>query len=65
MSTPPVTTQIVSVSLGIAGEQRARLSVVNVGTREAELHLLWGSLMLTSPPACRPSTCGACGCTPG
>ncbi len=47
MSTPPVTTQIVSVSLAIAGEQRARLSAVNVGTREAELHLLWGSLMLT------------------
>ncbi len=48
MSTPPVTTQIVSVSLGIAGEQRACLSAVNVGTREAELHLLWwGSLMLT------------------
>jgi len=47
MSNPPVTTQIVSLSLGIAGEQRARLSAVNVGTREAELHLLWGSLMLT------------------
>jgi len=42
-----VTAQIVSVSLGIAGEQRGRLSAVNVGTREAELHLLWGSLMLT------------------
>ena len=36
-----------SVSLAIAGEQRARLSAVNVGTREAELHLLWGSQVLT------------------
>jgi len=47
MSIPPVTTQIVSVSRGTAGEQRARLNAVNVDTREAELHLLWGSLMLT------------------
>jgi len=64
MSNPPVTTQIVSVSLGIAGEQRARLSAVNVGTREAELHLLWGSLMLTSPPVYMRSTCATSGCTP-
>jgi len=39
MSNPPATTQIVSVSLAIAGEQRARLSAVNVGTRD------WASLI--------------------
>lgn len=41
------TTQLVSVSLGVAGEQTARITVTHAGTREAEMSLAWGSLLLT------------------
>lgn len=40
-------TQIVSVSLALAGEQRGRIDAHHAGTPEARLTLLWGSLMLT------------------
>jgi len=41
------TTQLVSVSLGLAGEQYARITLTHAGTRHAEMSLLWGSLLLT------------------
>lgn len=40
-------TQIISTSLALAGEQRARLDAHAAGTPEATLTVLWGSLMLT------------------
>ncbi len=41
------TTQLVSVSFGLAGQQYARITVTHAGTRQAEMSLLWGSLLLT------------------
>jgi len=41
------TTQLVSVSLGLAGQQYARITVTHAGPRQAEMSLLWGSLLLT------------------
>ncbi len=41
------TTQIISTSLVLAGEQRARLDAHAANTPEATLTVLWGSLMLT------------------
>jgi hypothetical protein len=43
----PNSTQIMSVTLDLAGQQSARADAVNVGTPEAQIHLLWGALMLT------------------
>ena len=40
-------TQIISTSLALTGEQRARLDAHAAGTDEATLTVLWGSLMLT------------------
>jgi hypothetical protein len=40
-------TQIISTSLALTGEQRARLDAHAAGTCEATLTVLWGSLMLT------------------
>jgi len=45
--TGPSSTQIVSVSLALAGEQTARIDTNHAGTPQARLHLLWGALMLT------------------
>ncbi len=36
-------TQIISTSLALAGEQRARLDAHAAGTPEATLTVLWGS----------------------
>ena len=40
-------TQIISTSLALTGEQRARLDAHAAGTTEATVVVLWGSLMLT------------------
>ena len=45
--TGPSSTQIVSVSLALAGEQTARIDTNHAGTPQARLHILWGALMLT------------------
>jgi len=43
----PPSIQIISTSLVLAGEQRARLDAHAANTEEATLTMLWGSLMLT------------------
>jgi len=45
--TGPSSTQIVSVSLALAGEQTGRIDTNHAGTPQARLHILWGALMLT------------------
>ncbi len=40
--TGPSSTQIVSVSLALAGEQTARIDTNHAGTPQARLHILWG-----------------------
>jgi hypothetical protein len=40
-------TQIISTSLVVAGEQRARLDAHAANTEQATLTVLWGALMLT------------------
>jgi len=45
--TGPSSTQIVSVSLALAGGQTGRIDTNHAGTPQARLHILWGALMLT------------------